>query len=255
LNNELTFLGAFLIGLFGSLHCMGMCGPIVFALPISNGSRVKFILGRLLYNLGRIITYSFLGAVFGLLGSRIYMFGLQQVTSIILGILILIVVLTPAKQKSKFMEIGIIKSINNKLKLTFSKYLKSDSLIALLIIGLLNGFLPCGLVYVAIAGAIGMGNLKDGVIFMMLFGFGTFPLLFAVSFLTSMISTNSRMKIKKLIPILSVLLALIFILRGMNLGIKYVSPKLKMQSQKSSLLNHQKLDSTKKACEHNCCGE
>ena len=88
---------AFVIGLVGSLHCVGMCGPIVAALPIDTRSRMSLIGGRLLYNIGRVITYTLLGIIFGLVGKGFFMGGYQQIVSIVLGAAIIIAVLLPGR--------------------------------------------------------------------------------------------------------------------------------------------------------------
>ena len=215
----------FIVGLVGSIHCVGMCGPIALALPFKNESKTKFVLGRILYNFGRIITYAFMGAMFGLFGSRLILFGLQQNLSIVLGIIILILVLTPRKYKSKLYELSFVKRIISILNSQFSILRSAKSTRSLLFIGILNGLLPCGFVYVGIAGAVSTTDWLSGTIYMALFGLGTFPIMFATSFAGKLINANIRKRINRLIPVFTLMLALIFILRGMNLGIPYLSPK------------------------------
>ena len=104
-------LAAFFIGLVGSLHCIGMCGPIAIALPVPDSNNLSFLTGRILYNLGRVVTYSFLGAVLGLVGGKIALAGAQQVVSIVLGVLIIIAVLLPQKYKNYFAQHPAIQKL------------------------------------------------------------------------------------------------------------------------------------------------
>jgi len=218
----MELLTGFLVGLMGSFHCIGMCGPIAIALPKTK----NLVLSRLLYNFGRVITYSLLGLLFGLLGARLEMFGLQQIISISLGVLIIVSVLTPAVYRIKITNsLGLYKPIG-MLKMYFSKMFKSHTNTSMLTIGILNGLLPCGFVYIGITGAIAAGDTLNGMLFMTMFGLGTLPVMLGTSLIGSAININLRQKLTRLLPALSVVLAVIFILRGLNLGIPYISPKL-----------------------------
>jgi uncharacterized protein len=230
-------LSAFAIGLFGSLHCIGMCGPIAIALPVPNTSNASFLTGRLLYNIGRVLTYSFLGAIFGLLGSRFVVAGFQQGISIILGIIILIVVLMPSRYKVKVTQHPIILKISSPLKESIGVLFKKGTFSSMFLIGILNGFLPCGLVYVALAGAIASGDAVSGAAVMVLFGLGTIPAMFAATVFGKFINLGVRRKLNKLIPYFAIVLAIIFILRGMALGIPYLSPKISAQVVNESNLD------------------
>lgn len=215
----------FLVGLFGSLHCIGMCGPIVLALPVIGDSQLKILAGRVLYNLGRICTYTLMGALFGLFGSRLVLFGLQQDLSIAFGVIILVYVLTPRKIKSRVANTFIYRETTNFIKSKFSLMISKKSNSSLFTIGMLNGLLPCGFVYVGIAGAVSTVNWLSGALYMAMFGLGTFPVMLATAMFGKIINVNFKRKVNKLIPVFAVLLALIFILRGLNLGIPYLSPK------------------------------
>ena len=148
----------FLIGFLGSFHCVGMCGPIALALPFGNQSNFQLIIGRLLYNLGRSLTYALFGAVFGLFGKGIEVAGLQKWASIILGVSILLYYLTPDRFKGKLSVTKPYQVASNFVKKGFSKLTKDGSPISLFIFGIVNGFLPCGFVYVALAGALTTGS-------------------------------------------------------------------------------------------------
>ena len=214
----------FIIGLLGSLHCVGMCGPIALALPIVGNSKAALIVSRLLYNFGRILTYTFFGFIFGLIGDRIQLFGLQQIVSILLGSLIILRLIIP--QKYSFTKLHFFQRTVGKLKQEFSKMFGKNSMKSLFVIGLLNGFLPCGFVYVGIAGAIATGDAFNGAAFMSLFGLGTLPIMFAASLFSSVLSLKARLNFRKAIPVFSFIIGILFILRGLNLGIPYVSPKM-----------------------------
>jgi len=214
----------FIIGLLGSLHCVGMCGPIALALPIVGNSKIELIVSRLLYNLGRILTYAFFGFIFGLIGDRIQLFGLQQIVSIVLGSLIILRLIIP--QQYSFIKITFIQKAVGRLKQEFSRMFGINSMKSLFIIGLLNGFLPCGFVYVGIAGAIATGDALQGAGFMALFGLGTLPIMFAASLFSSVLSIKARLNFRRAIPVFSFIIGILFILRGLNLGIPYVSPKM-----------------------------
>jgi sulfite exporter TauE/SafE len=227
-------LAAFFIGLVGSLHCMGMCGPIVIALPVPDTSNLSFFTGRILYNLGRVVTYSFLGGLLGLVGGKIALAGAQQVVSIALGVIVIIAVLLPQRYKNFFAQHPLIQKLAEPLKTNIGVLYQKGTFSAMFLIGVLNGFLPCGLVYVALAGAITSGDAISGAAVMFSFGLGTVPAMFAASVFGKFISVGIRTKIRKAVPALAILLGVIFIMRGMNLGIPYLSPKLSAKSEVSS---------------------
>lgn len=218
---------AFMIGLVGSFHCIGMCGPIALALPVQSNQRFKLVLGRILYNTGRAFTYAFIGVFFGLIGQSLSLAGLQQSISIVAGVLILLMVLLPSSYAQRMYLLKPAYGFTNFLKQKFGLLLKKKSVASTFLIGLLNGFLPCGLVYLAVAGAVAMGNALEGAAYMFLFGLGTIPVMLAVSLAGNFIGLNVRKRINKVIPAFMIALAFLFILRGMNLGIPYISPELR----------------------------
>jgi len=230
----MELLTGFLVGLLGSFHCIGMCGPIAIALPKTN----NLVFSRLLYNFGRVITYSMLGLLFGLLGSRLEMFGLQRIISISLGVLIILTVITPISYRIKLSNrLGLYKLVG-MLKMYFGKMFKNHSNSSMLVIGMLNGLLPCGFVYIGITGAIAVGSTLNGMLFMTMFGLGTLPVMLGASLIGSVINLNIRQKLTRLLPAFSLILAAIFILRGLNLGIPYISPKLEHKSVNKEVICH-----------------
>ena len=224
-------LTAFTIGFLGSFHCIGMCGPIAIALPVPKSSKLSFFTGRILYNVGRVVTYSCLGLLFGLVGGRIALAGAQQVVSIILGVAIVIAVLLPQQYKNIFVQHRLVQKLAQPLKSNISILFKKGTLSSLFLIGILNGFLPCGFVYIGLAGSIASGNAISGAAVMMLFGLGTVPAMFAATVFGKFINIGIRAKLRKIIPVFAILLAAVFIMRGMNLGIPFLSPKLSSQTQ------------------------
>lgn len=217
-------LTAIVLGLMGSFHCVGMCGPIVISLPLNNTNWFTRIFGSLLYNIGRAITYALMGAVFGILGEGFQLGGFQRWISIIMGVLMILAVLFPALFKSSGKLDKYLYGYNARLKKRFGVLFNKRSYSSLLIIGLLNGLLPCGLVYMALAGAIATGGVASGALFMFIFGLGTLPMLLALSLVGNVVSGSMKSSINKLIPYVIVVIGILFILRGMNLGIPFISP-------------------------------
>ena len=217
---------AFLVGLVGSLHCVGMCGPIALALPRSGPSRLRLLSGRVLYNTGRVMTYSLMGLVVGLLGQGISLAGYQQGLSIALGVLLLLALLFSVNLESKFIALPLIDRLMLRLRKALGKLLGQPRQGAMLTIGVLNGFLPCGFVYIGLAGAISTGSGLGGAAYMALFGLGTYPLMLATSMLGGLLGPGIRQRLRPLMMIVALAFALLFILRGLNLGIPYVSPKI-----------------------------
>src|SRR5690554_4207952 len=218
-------LTALVFGLLGSFHCVGMCGPIAFMLPVDRTNQVKKISQISLYHLGRVFSYSILGLLFGLVGKSLNLFGFQQQLSIGIGILMLLVVFIPQKTFNKYNFSKPVYKIISKVKSALGKELKKKTPDTFLTIGFLNGFLPCGLVYMAIFGAIASGNAWQGSLYMALFGLGTIPLMTSAIYLGNFLNAQLRQRIRKAIPVFVVVIACLFIVRGLGLGIPFVSPK------------------------------
>lgn len=215
---------AFLFGLLGSFHCVGMCGPIAFMLPIDRSSRTKSILQTSLYHVGRVFSYAMIGAIFGMLGKGFYFFGMQQQLSIVVGVLMILSVLLPKVFQKMSIARPIIK-FTNSVKNNLGKSLKKKETSTFFTIGFLNGLLPCGLVYMAIFGALTSTTFYEGALYMALFGLGTIPLMTAVVLLGNITSVVNKRRIQQLIPIVVIVIGVLFVMRGLGLGIPYVSPK------------------------------
>ncbi|RIJ41679.1 sulfite exporter TauE/SafE family protein [Pontibacter oryzae] len=216
----------FLFGLLGSFHCIGMCGPIAVALPLGGSKGWHFYAGRLLYNGGRLVTYALLGALAGAFGASLQLAGLQQVVSVVSGALILILLVLPSALKGKTGNALGTDKLMAGLRQLLGKFFGQKNLRALFMVGLLNGLLPCGFVYIALAGAISAPGISGAMLYMLLFGFGTFPLMFAVSLSGKFITLKLRHTFNRLVPYVGMALAILFIMRGLNLGIPYISPKI-----------------------------
>jgi uncharacterized protein len=219
---------ALTIGLIGSFHCIGMCGPIAVALPLGNRKWFGKVTGALLYNIGRSLTYGLLGAIFGLLGKGIEMAGFQQWASIVIGIVMIMTVVFPFLFKGKLNVEQLMFGYAGRLINRFRAMFGIQSYKNLFYIGLLNGLLPCGLVYVAVAGAINTNDVVMGILFMIVFGLGTIPIMLSVSLAGNIISQGLKRRMNKVIPVFIVTLGILFILRGLSLGIPYISPKTQM---------------------------
>jgi sulfite exporter TauE/SafE len=225
----MELFAALILGFFGSFHCIGMCGPLVLAL----GGNSRFLLGRVLHNTGRLITYGVFGLIFGLIGSRLNVAGLQQTVSISMGVIIAAYVILPHRSKTRFIEGTGLNNSFLLLKRGLSRLYKSQSALSKLAVGVLNGFLPCGFVYIALTGALIAGSAEGSALFMIMFGLGTVPAMLAVSIAGKIVTLNFRDRIRRLVPAFSLLIALIFILRGLNLGIPYLSPSLEIKNNQS----------------------
>ncbi len=213
---------AFALGLVGSLHCAAMCGPLALALPVTGNTPAGFVASRAVYNLGRLVTYCLLGIMFGLVGQTLFLAGMQRWVSIGLGIVLLVGLFG----SRKLALAGPVTALVRSLKSSMSALLRQGSGISLILLGMLNGLLPCGLVYVACAGATATHNVVSGARYMAAFGLGTLPMMLAIGISGRLVPVSLRLHLRKAIPITVFLIASLLILRGMSLGIPYLSPDL-----------------------------
>lgn len=215
---------AFILGLLGSFHCVGMCGPIAFLLPLDRKNKTKRFFEIVSYHMGRIGTYALLGLLFGWLGSRLELFGFQQRLSIIIGLLMITLMLIPKRFLGRYQFSKPIYKVVPKLKSTMGAQLKKKDPGTFFTLGFLNGLLPCGLVYLAIFGAIGSGKIVEGSLYMAVFGLGTIPLMTTAIYLGNFLKQQVKRRILQWIPMFVVIIGLLFVLRGLGLGIPYISP-------------------------------
>ena len=218
----MILLTAIVLGLVGSLHCAGMCGPLALALPMTGNSRATFVLGRVAYNLGRIVTYCLLGAAFGLVGQTLAFAGFQRWVSIAAGSAILVGLFVSSRST---VSLPVARGVA-WIKSGLGALLRRRSVASVFSLGALNGLLPCGLVYAACAGAVATGGLLSGVEYMAAFGFGTVPMMLGIGFVGQKLQFTLRFKLQRLIPACLTLVAVLLILRGLSLGIPYLSPDL-----------------------------
>ncbi len=219
-------ISALLLGLASSLHCIGMCGPLVMSVPVQHLPAHKKLWGVFLYQAGRIGTYIILGLVAGIIGWRIGVAGWQQVFTICMGLLILFFLLS---------RIFLQKTegwgwLNQKISRLISRALRQHSFAGMYLMGAANGLLPCGMVYIAITGAMATNTILNAAVFMLVFGLGTLPALFSLAFWGTRLSWQSRQSMRKLVPYVIGLTAILLIIRGLNLNIPFLSPFISERS-------------------------
>ena len=215
---------AFFLGLVSSLHCVGMCGPIALMLPLHRENPAMKALQLLSYQSGRLLSYCLLGLLFGLLGKGLHLAGLQQKLSIFAGLAMILMVLISEKAFARYNFSGPIGMALGRVRSAMAKQFGRKSPGAMMAIGILNGLLPCGMVYAALLGAVAMQDVFRGVSFMFFFGLGTVGLMSLVPYIGNTFSPSLRNKIRKFVPIAVGCLGILFIVRGMGLSIPYISP-------------------------------
>lgn len=220
----MIFWTAVVLGFMGSFHCVGMCGPI--AMAVGNSSQ-KFLTNKILYNIGRSITYALLGLIVGVIGFTFSLAGIQQAFSIFIGLMIILIAVS-VKGSERWVSISFLATPVRWIKSRLAFFLKRGGATAFFATGLVNGLLPCGMVYLALVAALGLQNPWMGAAYMFFFGLGTIPLLLALMFSGKLIPLKSRLKIQKVMPLVGVLVGLIFIFRGLGLGIHGFSPNLQV---------------------------
>jgi len=224
----MIWVSGIIVGLFGSLHCLGMCGPIAMILPVDRSNSKKQAFQTLLYHLGRIISYSLMGLIFGFLGKTLNLFTSQQYLSLIIGALMMISVFIPLNWTKRLQKKGPISKAIRWVSQKLGQLLKEKRDDQILTLGVLNGLLPCGLVYVAIASATALSDPIKSTLYMAMFGVGTIPMMTTAVYLSQWISQRLRTRLLKWIPVLVFLMGALLFARGLNLGIKFISPKKSM---------------------------
>lgn len=219
-------LAGLTFGFLGSFHCIGMCGPIALVLPESSRQNLSFFTSRLIYNVGRIVTYTTLGAAAGLISRSVSLGGYQQTLSIAIGILLLLIpfwrTLRTVLNRTETLANTYAGRLTNRIRSLFG----SRKFGSFFLIGVLNGFLPCGFVYMALAAAVTLGDFYPSLIFMAGFGFGTVPAMLSVSFAGNLITVEMRRKLQKISPYFVAGVGVLLILRGLGLGIPLISPNM-----------------------------
>jgi uncharacterized protein len=232
MSHDVLFWSALAIGFAGSLHCLGMCGPIVMVLPGTVSERWKFLAGRIVYNVGRVTAYAMLGVVAGAIGQAFTFAGWQQRIGIVVGAVMILSVVAPAVLLSKRAPRNPMTAAIGLVKDRLGRLLAANKTSSLFVIGALNGFLPCGLVYTAMIGSVAAGGVGGSVLYMALFGAGTIPAMLAAAYAANFITVSVRRRLTKLLPVGVAILGALFLLRGLGLGIPFLSPDMEMMRRK-----------------------
>ncbi len=217
-------LSALGLGFMTGFHCIGMCGPIALSLGLTKKQAANFYFQNLTYQFGRIFTYSILGAILGIVGEGFEFAGFQRTLTIAVGIMLIIMALFSFGGVDFASRIPIVNQFLLKVKLNLSKFLQKSDYKSRFLTGTLNGLLPCGMVYMALTASIATGGIWQGATYMALFGLGTLPFMFAVVLVGNLMTSSLRLKVMKIVPIMMIILGGLFILRGLELGIPYLSP-------------------------------
>ncbi len=215
---------AILLGLISSLHCIGMCGPIAMMLPLARHNPEKKALQLMAYHSGRLSAYAAIGLLFGILGRGFYLAGWQQQISIVAGVVMILIALVPEKKLARYNFSGRVYRLLSKVKSALGQRMRNPSAASLYTVGLLNGFLPCALVYAAVFGALASPGISHSIRFMIMFGLGTIPLMSAVVYVQHLVTGKLRRGVGKIIPYAIAGLGMVFILRGLGLDIAFLSP-------------------------------
>jgi uncharacterized protein len=221
-----ALIAGFTLGAAGSLHCMGMCGPLSLALPTHHLSGVHKFISLFLYQFGRVVTYSAAGLLFGIAGHRIYLSGYQQWFSIGMGTLIALIAAFYFFKK-QLVHIRFFNRFYLSVQGLIVKVLQSSTGTGgFLLLGMANGLLPCGMVYIALASTLSFTSVGDSVGFMAMFGTGTMPAMLLVAYAGQAIKYETRSLLRKAVPYFILGMGVLLILRGLNLGVPYISPQL-----------------------------
>lgn len=192
--NILTIITIAFLGSFG--HCIGMCGGIVVAYSTikitPESSKVSKSVAHLLYSLGRVLTYSVLGALFGALGGVTTFSNTANGSMLIFAGVVMVLAGLSLMGKIKFLTI-IEHSFSSSpiYKSAFKRVLNSKSNLSFFVLGMLNGLLPCGFVYFFAITAASTADPLYGALVMAIFGLSTIPAMFGLGFLTSLASATS----------------------------------------------------------------
>jgi hypothetical protein len=242
MNDIMLYITALSMGLLGSLHCMGMCGPIVLVL---HGNRP--FLSKLSYHAGRIGIYAFIGMLIGISGGALRLAASQEVISIIAGIMMLLMIILPSKMISTLPILRSIGKFYTSIQQKTQPFWKERTTKGDFFLGMINGLLPCGFLYAAFLGSLNAGTIPGSALWMLIFGLGTIPSLLFVGSVSSFKNQTFQRYVKTALPIGTAVIAVIFILRGLSLGIPMISPVLPDQTpsvESTMNMQHQ---------EQNCC--
>lgn len=204
------WLTALIMGLAGSLHCAGMCSPLAMTITSMNSPAFS---NRLLYNAGRILTYGILGASVATMGLILPLPKFQNILSITLGIILITMGVTGISGlRIPLLTISIIK-FTNLIKNIFSKFIQQKHRGSLLLLGALNGLLPCGLTFLALTFCITLATPFQGFMYMLLFGAGTLPVMLGFISLLQFLTRKFNFNIKAVTKGMLILSGLLLVVR------------------------------------------
>jgi hypothetical protein len=209
-------LSAWVMGFIGSTHCVGMCGPLALSLPIESTTLIGRLFNSLVYNLGRITTYAFYGSLLGLVHQLVVPFVFQSQLSIVLGSLLILLSIYFLVFKKLNINLGANNAFYQMISKQLGKLYKTSSTRNMYLIGLLNGLLPCGLVYLALATAFSSASIGKSILFMSFFGLGTLPAMWSIVFFANYITPKFRTNLRKFVPYVYAITGLLLIMRGMG---------------------------------------
>lgn len=238
-------LSALGLGFASGFHCIGMCGPIALSMGLTKKQAANYYLQNLTYQFGRIFTYAILGLILGIVGEGFQMAGFQQYLTVGVGILLILMALFSFGGKDFASKIPFLSRFLLKVKMNLGKLLQKADYRSRFTTGVLNGLLPCGMVYMALTASLAAGGVWQSAAFMALFGLGTLPFMFAVVLLGNLMTAAFRIKILKFVPLMMIVLGGLFVLRGLEIGIPYISPK----KEAMQVMHHGR---EMESCPHSC---
>ena len=209
--------GALVLSLLGSVHCMGMCGG--FALIAKGPVKGFFSIPLVSYFAGKTASYSALGFLFGVFGQSLHSSPLgSKLLAMVVGLVMIWIGLEMAGVRRVRPREGGSKSSNrfspSWLIAKLQQMAAGRGMWSRAALGVLNGLLPCGLLYAAFAGAAQTGSGVDGALFMMVFGLGTLPSLFFMANVSELLSIKSRSILSQASGWLIVIFGILTMLRG-----------------------------------------
>lgn len=224
------------IGFLGSLHCLGMCGPLALSFTGTQETAWSRWQSIGLYNFGRALSYSVMGLVLGVIGNQFALAGYQRGLSVTAGVLVLFFLFYTYVYKGRWSVKPLWTSHVQQLLGRLIR--KPQNAWYYLQVGVLNGWLPCGLVYLALASALATGTVFKSATLMFFFGLGTIPLMATLMYAGKFMSTTLRTRLLAVVPYFIFLAALILVLRGLNLGIPLLSPAVHIGPDNATLDCH-----------------
>lgn len=205
------WLTALMLGLAGSLHCLGMCSPL--AMAVTNFRR-PFFINRVLYNIGRLLSYGILGVMVTAFGSLFQFSAYQNLLSIVLGASLVIMGIAGISSiQIPFITKGLAQG-TGFIKTLFSKFLSKKTWSSMAFMGMLNGLLPCGLTYIALTYCVTLSDISQGFLFMIVFGSGTLPVMLGLTSIVQSLINRYHLDLRKLTTTVMIVLGVLLISRG-----------------------------------------